>query len=347
MPAGIGTPVIAGEAFAAGLRTEFLNLYERRYKAVQERLSQVMRLNIPSTRNEEDYFYYESAPHVKRWIRGDEMSSKGFKGVKWTVPNYEWAEGVSWHFADRQDDQTKSLVDHARGLGESYALLQERVFFQLLTGTVDPDLLPDASTMTAPDGAVLFNGTHGDGTARFGVTGGNTFVGSGGTSPTVSTIRADFFTALQVFKRFQDTEGQPLWNDSFLDGPYVIIYPAQLEEQMREAFTQRYHVADSGGVATATMQSPAVSNVILDSGQKVKLWGTQRLTDVDDFYILMASSDVKPIFSQERQPLTDVVETFENSDTVRRTGIESIRFLSRHGFGLSLPYSIIKVTSES
>ena len=346
MPAGIGTPVIAGEAFAAGLRTEFLNLYERRYKAVQERLSQVMRLNIPSTRNEEDYFYYESAPHVKRWVRGDEMSSKGFKGVKWTVPNYEWAEGVSWHFADRQDDQTKSLVDHARGLGESYALLQERVFFQLLTGAVDPDLLPDASTMTCPDGAVLFNGTHGDGAARFGVSGGNTFVGSGGASPTVSTIRADFFKALQPFKRFQDTEGQPLWNDSFLDGPYVLIYPAQLEEQMREAFTQRYHVHDTGGVAVTDKQSPAVSNVILDSGQKVKLWGTQRLPDVDDFYILMASSDVKPIFSQERQPLTDVVETFENSDTVRRTGIESIRFLSRHGFGLSLPYSIIKVTSS-
>ena len=181
MPAGIGTPVIAGEAFAAGLRTEFLNLYERRYKAVQERLSRLMRLNIPSTRNEEDYFYYESAPHVKRWVRGDEMATKGFKGVKWTVPNYEWAEGVSWHFADRQDDQTKNLVDHARGLGESYALLQERIFFQLLQGETDPDLLPYAATMTATDGATLFSATHGDTTDRFGVSGGNTLTGTGNT----------------------------------------------------------------------------------------------------------------------------------------------------------------------
>ena len=346
MPSGIGTPVIAGEAFAAGLRTEFLNVYERRYKAVQERLSQLMRLNIPSTRNEEDYFYYESAPHVKRWVRGDEMATKGFKGVKWTVPNYEWAEGVSWHFADRQDDQTKSLVDHARGLGESYALLQERVFFQLLSGTVDSELLPDASTMTAPDGAVLFNATHGDGSARFGVSGGNVFAGArSGSAHTVAGVRQDFFTAIQRFRQFQDTEGQPLWADTYLDGSYIIMYPAEMEEVMREAFVQRYHQDDSAG-ATPSL-SPAVSNVILDSGQKVKLWGTQRLTDTNDYYIFMSSSEVKPIFSQERQPLTDVVETFENSDTVRRTGIESIRFLSRHGFGLSLPYSCMKVTNSA
>ena len=71
-------PVIAGSSFTPGLRTEFLNTYTFTYDGIKGGLSKVMRLGIPSDKDKEVYFFWESAPHVKRWIRGQTMPSKNF-----------------------------------------------------------------------------------------------------------------------------------------------------------------------------------------------------------------------------------------------------------------------------
>lgn len=315
--------VIAGESFAAGLRSEFLNTYRRRFETVEATLGRIMRLNIPSDKETEKYFYWEAAPHIRRWIRGQAMPGKPFKGVQFSVTNFEWATRIEWHYADRQDDQTKSLMERSRDLGRSFSLLAERVAFQLKLSSTDLDLLP--SIPNAPDGAALYSTA-----TRFEASGGN--VVSGGGVATSDAIRIDFFKAIGRMRDFKDGEGQPLWNSTDLDGPYVIIAGSANEKKFRDAFVQGRTL--EGGAA--------LTNIILDSGIQVLLWITPRITD-NDWYVFLSQSDIKPLFSQERDGITDNVETFENSDNARRLGIESIQFQARYGFGVALPYATVKI----
>lgn len=326
------TPVIAGASFAPGLRTEFLNTYSFVYDGIKGGLSKVMRLGIPSDKNQETYFFWESAPHVKRWIRGQNMPSKNFKGIQYTAQNYEWAQSIPWHFADRQDDQTKSLPDQARKMGKSFALLEERVFFEILTGTAS--LLP--AIPNAADGAALYATTAG-GANRFGVANGNSLTGTG---TSVQQYQDDFFTMMSQYRRFQDTEGQPLWDEQTLDGNVKIYFAAgSNEENFKKAFAQGIvHSVLSATGAGAT-------NVILDAGYKVKATPTQRLTG-GSWFGFLEDADVKAIFSQIRQPVTEIISTFENSDMTRHTGTELFSMWARYGFGVATPYSTIKTTNS-
>jgi hypothetical protein len=325
-------PVIAGASFAPGLRTEFLNTYSSVYDGIKGGLSKVMRLGIPSDKNEETYFFWESAPHVKRWIRGATMPSKNFKGVAYTAPNYEWAQSIPWHFADRQDDQTRSLPDQARKMGKSFALLEERVFFEFITGTAS--LMPNVPN--AADGAALY-ATTAAGAARFGATNGNSLTGTG---TSVAQYQTDFFTHMSQYRLYQDTEGQPLWDDATLDGNVKIYFAAGAnEENFKKAFAQ--------GITHSVLSTTGagVTNVILDAGYKVKAIPTSRLTG-NSWYSFLEDADVKAIFSQLRQPVSEIVATFENSDTTRHTGMETFAMWARFGFGIGTPYSTQKVTNS-
>jgi len=330
-----GTPVLAGASFAAGLRTEFLNTYNRRYDGVREGISAVMKSGIPAERETETFFYWESAPHIKRWRLGENMSDKPFRGVSFTASVLEWAESITWRFTSRQDDQTKSLQNQARQLGQSAALLDERVFFQIVQGATDNNLL--STVPTAPDGQALYATTDGTGT-RFGISNGNLLTGAG--IAAASDIRGDFFDAMSQFRRFQDTEGQPLWDNSTLDGGATIYYGAVNEEVFRTAFEQKT-VALAASTATS---NAGISNIIMDSGYRVRLVSTQRITD-NDWYIFLNTAEPKAVFSIERQGIQDVVETFENSDSTRRTGLESIRFWLRRGYGVGVPFATIKINN--
>lgn len=329
-------PVLAAASFAPGLKTEFLRTYYRQYDGIKDQVSKYMRLGIPSDKDLETYFFWESAPHMKRWIRGTPMSSKAFKGVKYTATNYEWAHSIDWHFADEQDDQTKSLPDQARQLGQSAALIEERVFFQILTGGSDAELLE--SVPTAPDGQNLFSTTSDGSAARFGATNGNSLTGTGTSQ---AQIRTDFFSVMSQFRQFQDTEGQPLWDTSVLDSPVTILIPATatIMENFGAVFQQEltHTVISSTGAA--------VSNVIKAMGFQVRLCFTQRLTG-NSWYAVLEGADVKPVFSQMRQSPAEINADFNNSDDVRHTGYKSMGFYARLGFGVSTPYAAIKVTNS-
>lgn len=331
-----GQPVISGASFAAGLMAQALGTYRRRYAILRERVSMMAELDIPSTRREEIYFYWEAAPHIVRWPRGQNMSAKPFRGVRYTALNHRWARAIEWNNEDLQDDQTNSLLAHARGLGQSAATLDERIVFQIMQGTTDADLLP--TIPNAPDGSALYITT-----TRFGVTNGNDIIAaqSNGIGSSAA-VRADYWQTISRFRQFQDTEGQPLFDPGTIDGAKLVIYPAAIsgtpgssvDEVFAEAFIQ-FRTLDGGA---------AVSNVVKEANQLPTLWGTQRLTDVNDWYVFLGASDIKPLFSQLREGLREVIATFENSDVARSSGVESVRWFMRKGYGVNLPFATIKVS---
>jgi phage major head subunit gpT-like protein len=328
--------ISASEVLARGLRTEFAETYKRAITRADALLSAVMELNVPSNKLSEIYGYFESAPHLRRWERGQDIPRASMRARNYQVPNVDWAIAIDWHENDEQDDQSRSLMRRAREAGASAGILQERVFFQLLLAAVDNDLLKGIPN--APDGVSLFSATDATGANRFGVSGGNMITTSGISS--TAAIQNDFFTAVTRFGRYLDTEGQPLWPREQVEKGVVIIYNVANEFYFRQAFQQAFNAWANVGGTSGTAASP--TNVILDSGLKYRLWASPRIT-TNAWYTFLEGSELKAIFEQVRQPLRDNLEDMLNSDNSRRTKNRSLQWDMRSGFGINLPYQVIQI----
>lgn len=326
--------VMAGQTFAAGLRAEFLKTYEPHYKGLS-RLDVAMQRDIPSDKYQEKFVYWTSTPYMRRWTRGETITHGEFKSIQWTVTNKEWALAIPWHFADEQDDQTSSLVQHVRNGAVTAALLDERCFYQILTSSTDASLL--ASIPTAPDGIALYYATDAAGANRFGYSGGNIVTGGGVSSEYL--IMADIYKALVAFGSFQDTEGQPLLDPSIIEGGITIFAGVANEAIWDQVMKQKFTSFTAVGAGNVT-----VSNVLLDAARKINLVLTQRITD-NDYFIFLNNAPIKPIFSLLRQPQREVMQDWENSDNTRDTGEKSMRWWLRKGYGVAEPYSTIKVNN--
>lgn len=325
------TQVIASQVLANGLRTEFADTYLQIQNRQQDsRLAQVMDLGIGATNRIHEFAYFEAAPHMDYWRRGDSIPSDGFKSVQFSVPVYTWGRRVKWHKEDRKDDQTQSLMDIARMAGQSAALLPERFFFDLVSaGSATLPAIP-----VAPDGANFFAATAG-GANRFGVSSGNLLSGSGVAS--ISAIKTDFYNAMEQFKLFQDGKGQPLLSSEAIDSGVVIIHPASMTEVMEEAFYQK-----RWGTLGSASGSP--SNVIQDASRVVDLWGTQRLTG-SDWFVFLKNPPKRATFLLDREGVSEStsLEGDNNSDLTRDTGQEYIQWERRAGAGIALPIGAIKI----
>jgi len=327
-------PVITGSQLVTFVKTAFWDMWQIAYDEMKSRLAEVMELAIPSDRRTEWYGYYETAPYPKRWPDGETIASKNFQSRSFSVTNYRWGRRVEWSKDDRLDDLTKSLLDRARDAGGHWATLEERLYFQILMSTVDPDLLP--AIPLSPDGVALFSATGPTGAARFGVTGGNIVATSGVAS--AAAIRTDLMTCLSRYRRFQDVEGQPLWDDPTIEKGLVVMFNPVNIEVFNGAFLQR---VNAQAITTATSNA-GVTNLIMDSGIPVKLWPTQRITD-NTWFVALRGARKKSVFSQTREPLQEYFATSDNSDTTRDTRTEYIQWESRGSAGVAVPYGLIHV----
>ena len=303
-------------------------------------LSDAMRLGISSSKRVERFGYFESPPTIDRIDRGESIAEDAFKAIAYSVENLTWGKSISFHEEDLDDVQLGDLRQVARGLAIRAAQLPEQVFFQILQGSADANLLK--AIPTAPDGAALYATTAG-GAARFGVTDGNLLSGSG--VATAGAVRNDFWSAVEQAKQFQDTEGEPLLNDADIDQGVCILYGVQNEEVMREAFLQGRTAQIVTGTSTSNTGGVAgVSNTILESGMSIKLWSTQRITG-NDIYLFFPGVDPKPVFETMRRAPRMIDETRENSERARRYRILSTLLDMRCGYGINAAFGTVKINN--
>lgn len=328
--------VIASSVLANGLRTEFADTYSKiRNRQADSRLGLVMDLGIGATNRQHEFAYFNAAPHMTLWRRGESIPTDAMDSVTFTTPIYEWARRVPWSKWDRKDDQTQSLVDVARMAGESAALLPQRFFFDLLAGTTTT--LP--AVPNAPDGAVFFATTDGGGAARFGITDGNLLTGTGVAS--VSAIKTDYYNAIEQWKQMQDGKGQPLFSDEVVDGGIIVVHAAANTEAFEEAFLQKRQ-----GEVLGTDAGTTPSNLVQDASRNVQLWGTSRLTG-NDWYCFLRNSPKKATFMLNREGVQEFssLEGDNNGDHTRDTGEEYVQWEERSGAGIGLPYGAIKINN--
>jgi len=332
--------VIASEVLANGLRTEFADTYTKiRNRQADGRLGIVMD-GIGATNRSHTFAYFEAAPHMTYWRRGDTVPSDAMGSVQFTANVYEWARRVKWSKFDRKDDQTQSLFDAAKMAGESAGLLSERFFFDLLGNTTNT--LP--AVPNAPDGAGFFSTTNGASGNRFGVTDGNLLTGTGVAS--TSTILADYYSAIEQFLLFQDGKGQPMLSPEAVQSGVLIIHPAADLQMFETAFHQmRQGVLGPDNTADA-VTSVSVSNIVRDASRNVELWASPRIA-TGDWYVFLKNPPKKATFTLDREGIQEFasLEGDNNGDHTRNTGEEYVQWETRQGAAIALPYGAIKINN--
>lgn len=323
-----GNAVDADNAVTPGLRNEFVGAYMVSYEGLEKMLRRFAVSVVGSDKREELYAYPLTAPYPARQDRNRGPKIESFSFAQFRIPNYAWALRVPYHVDDVDDDLTGSLLPMARMAGDHFSTLDDRIFIQILTSGSDSELLP--VTLTAPDGAALYASTDGDGNDRGGVSGGNILTGY--SNPNAQDIRSLYQQMLARWTNFLDKKNQPLINPSIIKQGITIVHGPALIEEIKEAFIQRTVAYDSSRNDAAS----GVSNIILDSGEKVTTYCNPRLgTTSKALYAFLDGAPVKPIIKQARRELYEITISEQVSDAARDTNEVGNQYRLRMGWGLS------------
>lgn len=342
--------VQSAAALINGLRTEFVDIYDKlRIAQADSRLATVME-NVGATNRTHPFAWWDAAPHMQYWPMGDAIPVDTFRAHKYDVPVHNFGIALEWLKWNRRDDQTQYLYQHARQAATSAALSEERIFFDVLNNVSTSATTYLPGVPNAADGVAMFSTTDAASAARFGATNGNKLTGNGIT--TVYDIQTDFFNAIVQFGLFKDGHGQPLISPSIIDQGVMVIHSSADEQVMSYAFDwmrQPMGVSTTGAPsATATITAAVAStNILKDRQFNIDRWSSNRLA-TGDWYVFLKGAPTKPTFLLERQSLEihEAMAEDNVSDEGRRTGKESIQFEIRQGGAPTLPYGAIMIDNS-
>lgn len=334
---GPEAPTSAGDAspLVEGIRTEMVGTYQLDYPTNLEFWKQIFFNVVPVRSSYYQYTYPGTPPYIARQPKGTAPKTGNFKYYGNRIDVFAYAARIEMNLDDLADDQTGSIYTQARRLSQNAATLPNRLAIQLLTGTVDTDLLPYLPI--CDDGAGLLSTTDGDGKARFGRTGGN-IITLAGTTP--ADIVAWLQAVIAAFPVFKDTQSEPLINPEYVKNGIMLIHGPAIEPEVRAALNQRtlFTEAIQGGNVVGAANP---TNVLIDAGVKIQTHSDPRITDSKLYACLMSPEVPKPAIWGERMPLYETYADEPVSDRVRDTNQAYLQVRTRVAAGYGLPYGII------
>ncbi len=334
--------ISVGSTIAAGVRDDFMHTYEPSFDGVLESLGDAMQMDVPFNHRTETFAMHETMAYPERFDEGqEEIPEEGTGSLSFTVTVYDYGKRVSWKVKDREDNKIGDLRGKAQVLGTHFASIASRVFIELVTASAS--LLP--TIPNAPDGAAPYSATDGDSAARFGITGGNIFTGTG--VATSAAIEDDFFNAIERMGQFLDIKGQPYWEPSVLTERYTIYFNIANLKVFTQAFkATAVHSVSVGTDTTDPGTGAGVSNIILASGVQVTLRPTSRITD-NDWFIFRGDAPVRPFFRGMKRNLTmeDSIMGGTSTAVTQNIAKEWVQFTTREAYGVNIPFSTVKVNN--
>lgn len=327
------SPVNIGALLTAGLRAEYGQAFTPRYQGVMARIGSVVG-EVTSDKLTELYGALKAPIYPIRWDNGQEMPSKDVLSVQIQVTNLDWGRRVylprNW-----EDDQTKTAWQVARGLGQNWATLPERLFYQYITAGTDQELMQVLTT--SYDGVALYSAA-----AREGASSGNIVTQTG--SATVQQIITDFFSMDARFYDMTNSESQPFWDPSDLNH-YTLFYGTSINLVMMQAAKQMVVMSKIAGTSTTDISTAAgVSNTLLASGKTVTWQMSQRITNSAIYSFLTGiPNEQRAVARQLRKGLNEAVGNWETSDHTRSTGQPYVQYDNRETIFSFLFQSTVKV----
>jgi hypothetical protein len=327
------SPVNIGALLTAGLRAEYGQAFTPRYQGVMDRIGTVIG-EVTSDKLTELYGALKAPIYPIRWDNGTEMPSKDVLSVQISVTNLDWGRRVylprNW-----EDDQTKTAWQVARGLGQNWATLPERLFYQFITAGTDADLMP---VVTASyDGTALYSAS-----AREGASSGNIVTQTGST--TVQQIITDFYSMDTRFADMQNSESQPFWDPADLNH-FTLFYGTSINLVMAQAAKQMTVMNKIAGTSTTDISTAAgVNNMILASGKTVTFQMSQRISNSAIYSFLTGiPNEQRAVARQLRKGLNEAVGNWETSDHTRSTGQPYVQYDNRETVFSFLFQSTVKI----
>lgn len=322
-------PIAIGALLTQGIRNEFALVYAPRYKGVMDRIGGVVWLEVTSDKISELYGFLNAAIYPVRWDPGNVIGAKSITSVQFRVTNRDFGRRV-YLPRNYEDDQTGTAYQVARALGQNWATLSERIFYQIIQAGTDNDLLP--AVPTPADGSALYIST-----TRYGSSDGN-IVSVTGTS-IVQDVITDIFDVKRRLIEFQNTESQPFWDMSDVDRGLTIFYGSSLTQVMEQTRSQVL-------VPFANSTSNAgISNAIQDARFVPQFVNSQRITNTS-WYAFLNGVDgpQRPLFRQVRKQMSEAQGNWATSDHTRDVGEPYVQFDSREGWGSALAIGTIRVS---
>lgn len=326
--------VIAGDALARGIMSNFVDTYAVRREHIAERMKGVVELGVSTDILVPRFGYPESAPMPSYSPWGEPGKSRSFRYRTFDGYNWRFTTNVRWLRYQRTMNQLDDIYKNAARCQERWLDQDDLIITDILRETASVGGLP--ITLTAADGVGIFSATDGDGAARFGVTGGNTVAGHVFTSPI--GLQDAVFAGISRAQSFLDTQSQPL-HPRITD--VTIFIPPAFRQNAVIAFDGAFSPT---GTSTSTSQS-AISNPFQSGDLRYTVIADSRFTETTRIVIAINDYDEAPI---KQTVVLAPEETFydkANSYTHGRAGLEEMMFESWKGFTLGLPLNLVEVTT--